>query len=188
DHTSWLGPDRASIAREKAGIFRLRRPAVCGDPDPPETLLEAAQRLGAQLYRYGHEFEARPVEGGWSFHWQGKVRTGLPFPLLRGDYQLRNAACAAAALTLLEARFPLTSAQWRDGLLSAFAPGRFQVLPGAPTVVLDVAHNVQAAEALARNLERQPIAGRTHAVFGMLVDQPIEEVARVVAKHDHCCY
>ncbi len=183
DHTTWLGPDRESIGREKAGIFRSGRPAICGDPDPPANLIEAAQRIGAVLYRYGREFEARATESGWSFHCGERVAAGLPFPLLRGEYQLRNAACALTALTALAKRFPVTHAQLREGLLSAFVPGRFQVLPGLPTVVLDVAHNVQAAEALAGNLRRQPAAGRTRAVFGMLIDKPIAEVARAVAAH-----
>ena len=182
DHTAWLGSDRESIGREKAGIFRAGRPAICGDPNPPQSLLAAAQQLGARLYRYGHEFEARPAEGGWSFHLQGRARSGLPYPRLRGDYQLRNAACALTALETLAERFPLTQHALREGLLSAFVPGRFQVLPGLPSVVLDVAHNVQAAEALAANLRQQRIPGtRTHAVFGMLIDKPIADVARAVA-------
>lgn len=182
DHTNWLGPDRASIAREKAGIFRAQRPAVCGELDPPASLIETAQRIGARLYRYGQEFHARPAAGGWSFHFGDQVRTGLPFPLLRGEHQLRNAACALTALAVLAERVPLTQAPLRQGLLTAFVPGRFQVLPGLPSVVLDVAHNVQAAEALAANMRRQHIAGRTHAVFGMLIDKPIAEVARAVVE------
>ncbi|HEX7044640.1 MAG TPA: bifunctional tetrahydrofolate synthase/dihydrofolate synthase [Burkholderiales bacterium] len=182
DHTAWLGSDRESIGREKAGIFRAGRPAICGDPNPPQSLVAAAQRLGARLYRYGHEFEVRPAEGGWSFHLQGRTRGGLPYPRLRGDYQLRNAACALMALETLAEHFPLTQNALREGLLSAFVPGRFQVLPGLPSVVLDVAHNVQAAEALAANLRQQRIPGaRTHAVFGMLIDKPIADVARAVA-------
>ena len=181
DHTAWLGPDRESIGREKAGIFRTGRPAVCGDPNPPASVLQTAAEVGARLACYDRDFRAEPVEGGWSFHFRDHVRAGLPFPLLRGDYQLRNAACAAAALTLLEERFPITQSQLRDGLLAAFVPGRFQVIPGAPPVVLDVAHNVQAAEALAENLRRHRLPGKTHAVFGMLIDKPIADVARTVA-------
>lgn len=181
DHTNWLGPDRESIGREKAGIFRSGRPAICGDPDSPASLLATAADVGAMLACYGCDFRAEPAEGGWSFHFRDQVRAGLPFPLLRGEYQLRNAACAVAALTMLAERFPVTQSQLRQGLLSAFVPGRFQMIPGTPLVTLDVAHNVQAAEALAENLRRHRLAGRTHAVFGMLIDKPIADVARAIA-------
>lgn len=181
DHTRWLGPDRASIAREKAGIFRPGRPAVCGDPDPPATLLEAAARTGASLYLYGRDFRAEPAGDGWTLRFGRRVRPGLPLPVLRGDYQLSNAACAIVALELLAERFPVMQEHVRRGLLSAVAPGRFQLLPGTPLVILDVAHNVQAAEALARNLARHRVAGRTRAVFGMLIDKTIASVAAAVA-------
>ena len=181
DHVDWLGPDRESIGREKAGIFRAARPAVCGDLDPPASLIDSAERSGATLYRIGREFSAMPAPPGWSYQFGERLRAGLPFPLLRGDYQLRNAACALTALELLADRHPTTQAQIRQGLLTAFVPGRFQVLPGAVPTILDVAHNEQAAQALADNLAQHRVLGRTHAVFGMLVDKSIADVARAVA-------
>ncbi len=188
DHTNWLGPDRESIAREKAGIFRAGRPAICGDADPPASLLEAAERVGASLQLYGRDFRAIPAEGGWSFQFDGQTRSGLPFPALRGAYQLRNAACALTALATLADRFPLTQAHIREGLLAAIVPGRFQVIAGTPSIILDVAHNVQAAEALALNLKQHRVPGRTHAVFGMLTDKAIADVARAVADQVDCWY
>jgi len=180
DHTAWLGPDRESIGREKAGIFRENVPAVCGDADPPRSLLDAAREVGARLYLLGRDFEAEPATNGWNFRFGARVRTGLPYPRLRGAHQLRNAAAALAALETLTDRFPVTQAHIREGLVTAFVPGRFQVLPGAPTVVLDVAHNVEAARALAETLRQHRVAGRTLAVFGMLIDKPIAEVAAVM--------
>ncbi|MFL6712193.1 MAG: bifunctional tetrahydrofolate synthase/dihydrofolate synthase, partial [Sulfurifustis sp.] len=181
DHTNWLGPDRESIGREKAGIFRAARPAICGDLDPPQSLLETASRVDASLYLYGRDFSATPTEGGWTYECRGRRRSGLPFPALRGDYQLRNAACALTALDTVADRFPLTQAQVRDGLLAAFVPGRFQVLPGLPSTILDVAHNADAARVFAANLRRHRVAGRTYAVFGMLADKDIAAVAQTVA-------
>lgn len=180
DHTAWLGPDRESIGREKAGIFRSNVPAVCADPDPPASLLEVARQVGARFFRIGRDFEAEPEPSGWNFRFGARVRTGLPYPRLRGAYQLRNAAAALAALETLADRFPLTQAQIREGLAAAFVPGRFQVFPGAPTVVLDVAHNVEAARALAETLRQHRVAGRTLAVFGMLMDKPVAEVVTVM--------
>lgn len=181
DHTNWLGPDRESIGREKAGIFRAGRPAICGDAQPPVTVIETAGQVGASLYLYGRDFQARAGEGGWSFQCHDRTRSGLPFPALRGDCQLHNAACALTALEMLADRFPLTQAHIREGLLAAFVPGRFQVLPGVPPTILDVAHNPQAAEALAANLKQHRALGRTYAVFGMLIDKAIADVARALA-------
>lgn len=181
DHTNWLGPDRESIGREKAGIFRRGRPAICGDTAPPASLIQVADSVGASLYLYGRDFEAIPGDAGWTFRMSERRRAGLPFPALRGEYQLRNAACAITALELLSDRFPVTQAHVREGLLDAVIPGRFQVLPGTPPTILDVAHNVQAAEVFAVNLRQHRVPGRTHAVFGMLADKPIGDVARVVS-------
>lgn len=180
DHTAWLGPDRESIGREKAGIFRANVPAVCADPDPPASLLEVARQVGARLYRVGRDFEAEREASGWNFRFGARVRTGLPYPRMRGACQLGNAAGALAVLETLADRFPLTQTQIREGLMAASVPGRFQVFPGAPTVVLDVAHNVEAALALAETLRQHRVAGRTLAVFGMLMDKPIAEVAAVM--------
>ena len=188
DHTSWLGPDRESIGREKAGIFRGARPAICGDPEPPASLVDSAARVGATLYLCGRDFQATASGVGWSYRFDGRTRSGLPHPALRGDYQLRNAACALTALETLREQFPVTQAHIREGLLTALPPGRFQLVPGTPPTILDVAHNVQAAEALAANLKQHRVPGRTHAVFGMLLDKPIAEVAAAVAEQVDCWY
>lgn len=188
DHTNWLGVDRESIGREKAGIFRAARPAICGEAEPPATLTQYAASIGAKLYCYGRDFTISPTAGGWSLQFGSRTRSGLPYPALRGQYQLRNAACALAAIELLAERFPVAQSQIREGLISAFVAGRFQVMPGTPPTILDVAHNAQAAEALAANLRAHRIAGRTHAVFGMLIDKAIADVARALKDQVDCWY
>jgi dihydrofolate synthase/folylpolyglutamate synthase len=181
DHREWLGPDRESIGREKAGIYRAGRCAICGDPDPPRSLIEAAAARGARLLRIHQDFDYERDAGGWTWRSPTRLHSGLPYPAMRGVYQLHNAACVLMALDCLSARFPVTAADIRAGLLSAVLPGRFQTLPGRPLRVLDVAHNAQAAEALAATLRAQPIAGRTFAVCAMLRDKPMAEVARILA-------
>ncbi len=173
DHAVWLGNDREAIGREKAGIFRAQRPAVCSDPNPPASLLQHARELGTDLYLLGKEFRYAASDASWN--WQGPTVSydGLPMPVLRGCFQLQNAAGVVMALTLLEDRLPVSPAQLRQGLHRVSLPGRFQVLPGAVTTILDVAHNPQSAEALAANLEAQPVAGRTHAVVGVLADKDL---------------
>lgn len=176
DHTSWLGHTREAIGREKAGIFRHGRPAICGDPNPPAVIAAEAARLCANLLQIGRDFQIMRSATDWTWRLGERLRSGLPHPSLRGDYQLYNAACALTALEMLAPRFPVTQADVREGLLTGVIPGRFQVLPGRPVRVLDVAHNAQAARSLAATLKQQMIPGRTLAVIGMLIDKDIASV------------
>jgi len=180
DHMDYLGPTREDIGREKAGIFRPGRPAVCADPDPPAALLHHAALLGAPLHRIGRDYGFRPQGTQWQYHGPGGARFGLPIPALRGEYQLANAATALAVLGLLHARLPVTGGALREGLLTVDLPGRFQVLPGRPTIVLDVAHNPHAARALADTLGTMGYHPQTLAVFGMLADKDIRGVIAAV--------
>ncbi|HEY0635152.1 MAG TPA: bifunctional tetrahydrofolate synthase/dihydrofolate synthase [Gammaproteobacteria bacterium] len=178
DHTEWLGPDRETIAREKAGIFRANRPAVCSDPNPPASLLDEATRIGAQLHRLGHEYDYRRHDQQWEW-WSGQQRrTALPLPALRGASQLENAAGVLMALSLISERLPVNQQQVRQGLLDVMLPGRFQVIPGTVTEIWDVAHNPESARELAQTLRQLPCQGRTRAVVGMLADKDIEAVLR----------
>jgi dihydrofolate synthase/folylpolyglutamate synthase len=181
DHTDWLGPDRESIGREKAGIFRNGRPAVCSDPSPPATIEQVAAETGARLYRTGRDFGFETNDSSWTWRCGAQVRSALPHPAMRGPWQLNNAAGVLMALELLAARFPVSQAQVRSGLLGAVLPGRFQTLPGRPLRIFDVAHNVEAVESLAANLRSQPVAGRTIAVCGMLRDKPVAGALQVMA-------
>ena len=181
DHTEWLGPDRESIGREKAGIYRAQRCAICGDPDPPQSLIQVAEQVGARLLCVHRDFDFERLPDGWTWRALDNIHAGLPYPAMRGDYQLYNAASAIMALSCLAARFPVKMADIRAGLLNAVLPGRFQTLPGRPVRVLDVAHNAQAARALARTLLVQAVPGKTIAVCGMLHDKPIVDVLRILA-------
>ena len=180
DHMEYLGDTREKIGFEKAGIFRTDKPAICGDADPPQTLLEHAAALGAPLMRIGVEFDAKPAGIQWSYRGPRGMFHGLPWPALRGVFQLNNAAACIAALGTLRDRCPVTVNDIRDGLLTAENPGRFQVLPGQPMVILDVAHNPHAAQALATNLKSLPRGGKTLAVFAMLADKDIAGVAKAL--------
>jgi dihydrofolate synthase/folylpolyglutamate synthase len=182
DHQEWLGPDRDSIGREKAGIFRSGRAAVFGGDDPPAGLVKHADRLGARLLLAGRDFRARVREDGWDWEGLGRQRPGLPLPALRGSFQVRNAAAAIAALEAVSDRLPLSTVALREGLLDVRLPGRFDVFPGPITLIFDVAHNPEAARALAENLARHAAdGGRTFAVFSMLRDKDIAGVARILA-------
>jgi dihydrofolate synthase/folylpolyglutamate synthase len=181
DHMEYLGDSREAIGREKAGIFRQGRPALVADPDPPASVLDAAERAGAPLLLLGRDFGYRAHAGQWDFWGPAARRPALAYPALRGQRQLRNAAAALAALDALRERLPVSMQDVRRGLAEVVLPGRFQVLPGRPQVILDVAHNVEAAQALAENLGAAGYAAETIAVFGMLRDKDIAGVARRLA-------
>ena len=180
DHMEYLGDTREKIGFEKAGIYRANKPALCADADPPDTLLQHAARIGTPLLRINHEFKATREPASWTYSGPGGVRSALPYPMMRGTHQLANAAVAVAALDCLRERLPVAQAHIRTGLLSARLPGRFQVLQSKPLVILDVAHNPQAAQILAQNLREQYVSGKTFAVFGMLRDKDIAAVISAV--------
>lgn len=174
DHTDWLGNDREAIGREKAGIFRTGRPAICADPAPPQSLLAHAAAIGADLQLIGRDFGCFGDRTQWTFWGRDKLRRGgLANPGLRGAPQLGNASAALAAVEALRSRLPVDMAAVRRGLIEVELPGRFQLLPGQPAVVLDVAHNPQAVATLAANLGGMAFHEQTRAVVGMLADKDI---------------
>lgn len=173
DHKEWLGADREAIGREKAGIFRAGRPAVIGF-DVSESVPVCARQLGCQMKVAGQDFRYVARTDDWRYE-DKKGARDLPYPALRGQYQLGNAACALAALDALPAR-PVSAGAIRRGLRDVSLAARFQTLPGSgPCVILDVAHNAEAAQVLAATLMERSVAGRTFAVVGMLRDKPIAE-------------
>ena len=182
DHQDWLGPDRESIGWEKAGIFRSGRPGVCGDPQPPTSVVTHAAQLGVSLYQQGREFGWQPQgEEGWGW-WgpAGQRRHALPEPALRGTFQRNNASAVLMVVDQLKDCLPVTAAAVREGLVTASLPGRFQVLGGTIPTILDVAHNPQAAQALAATLRAMPRRGRISVVVGMLKDKDIEGTLRAL--------
>ena len=170
DHENWLGHDREHIGREKAGIFRPMRPAICADPTPPESIRTAVELVGARFFLAGRDFLVELGEGGWS--WRSGLRSYENLPLPGGKaYQVRNAAGVLMVLHALSERYPVETGTIFRCLRDFSLPGRFQVIDGEIPVILDVAHNRQAAVVLAENLRAMPCAGRTLAVTGMLADK-----------------
>jgi dihydrofolate synthase/folylpolyglutamate synthase len=181
DHVEYLGPDRESIGREKAGIMRPAKPVIVSDPVPPKSLAEAAARVGASLWQIGRDFHYAGDKQQWSWSGRQKRYNGLAYPALRGANQLLNASGALAAFEALRERLPITAQAVRQGLAQVELPGRFQIVPGQPTLVLDVAHNPHAVATLAQNLDQMGFFPRTLAVFGAMQDKDLGAILRRVA-------
>ena len=181
DHMDWLGDTREKIGWEKAHIFRPGRPAICADPRPPQSVRDYASKIGADLQLIEKDFGYQGDRQQWGYWGRGGKRAGLAYPALRGANQLLNASAVLSALDVLRERIPVGMHDVRKGLSLVELPGRFQVLPGKPVIVLDVAHNPHAGAVLAENLSNMGFAPNTIAVFGMLQDKDIAGVVRKVA-------
>ena len=180
DHVDYLGQTREDIGREKAGIFRAGHPAVCEDLDPPASLIAHARAIGAPLLRRGVDFDVRIEEAQWLFTSPSGAKHALPHPALRGRHQIANAASALAALERLRDQLPVAMGAVRDALVGIELPGRLQVLPGRPVIVLDVAHNPEAVGVLAENLSAMRFHPQTIAVFAIMADKDIDGVIAAV--------
>ena len=173
DHMEFLGNTRELIGFEKAGIMRPGKPAVISDPMPPRSVLDHAAAIGADLWRFGEDFNFSGDKQQWGWAGRGRRYAGLAYPALRGANQLVNASGVLAALTAVRDRLPVTAQAVRNGLSLVELPGRFQIIPGTPTLVLDVAHNPHSVAALTENLDAMGFYPCTHAVFGAMADKDL---------------
>lgn len=173
DHAEYLGPDRESIGREKAGIMRAGRPVVVCDPVPPQSVIDHAKEIGADLWLFGTDFNYSGDKLQWSWAGRGRRYAGMSYPALRGANQLFNASGALAALEAIREKLPISAQAVRAGLALVELPGRFEVVPGQPVVVLDVGHNPHAVAALAASMGTMGHFRLTHAVFGAMADKDI---------------
>jgi dihydrofolate synthase / folylpolyglutamate synthase len=187
DHTDWLGTDRETIGLEKAGILRAGCAAVCGDYDPPQSVISHAAKSSVELKLIGHDFRVEPRTETWALRANDNSLDELPLPALVGEFQLANAATAIMALESLHG-LPTGVDAIKQGLRDVRLPGRFQTIRQQPDVIVDVAHNLQAAESLVSQLKAHDCAGRTHAVVAMLADKPVADVIQAVSGEIDCWY
>lgn len=196
DHEAFLGDTVEKVAFEKAGIMRAGKPVICAQIPVPLSLSSHAAEVGADLLLLGRDFDCHKMEmQQWSYRFHPQksslykdehARHALPIPVLRGNFQLSNAACALTVLECLSERLPLDIGAIKRGLLRVRHPGRFQVLPGRPVTVLDVGHNPHAARALRRSLIALPYAEKRMAVFSMLADKDIDAVLEIIKDQFDC--
>jgi dihydrofolate synthase/folylpolyglutamate synthase len=188
DHSAWLGSDREAIGREKAGIFRPGRPAVCADPAPPACLEKAAAGLGASWFALGRHFSYDLSGSGWNWQGPDSSHRQMPLPALAGAQQFDNAAGVLMVLESLRERFPVSRESIDTGLRSVTLAGRFQILPGQVDMILDVAHNPASGRRLAQMLGDFPTSGNTWLVIGMLKDKDVAAFMKSLQHTvDHWC-
>jgi len=188
DHMELLGPDRESIGAEKAGIMRTEKPVVISDPSPPNSLLIKAVELQADVWQVMKDVQFSGDNQQWTWRGRGRTYSGLAYPALRGANQLLNAAGVIAVMEAMRSQLPVTAQAIRAGLSTVTWPGRFQLLPGQPAIVLDVAHNPHAAAALAHNLDAMGFFPRTHAVVGAMADKDLIGLLRRLMPLVECWY
>ncbi|MFM2343412.1 MAG: hypothetical protein RLZZ210_20 [Pseudomonadota bacterium] len=173
DHIEYLGNTREQIAQEKAGIMRENIPVICGDSNTPHTLIDYAQNINANLYLIGKDFSYTSEESQWNFYSELKNIPSISHPTLKGMNQLQNASCAIMALNLIKHILPVSNQDIRRGLIEIELDGRFTILAGQPTIVMDVAHNAHASLVLADNLDRMGFYPKNIAIFGAMQDKDI---------------
>lgn len=185
DHLDWLGPDRESIAFEKAQVFRRDRLAVCAEPDPPAAIAGQAAALGARLWQWGREFGVYDEGAAWTWYGPSQRYEGLPRPALPGPAYLRNAGGVIAALQGLRPRIEVPQAALEAALREWSVPGRFQV---RGRTVFDVAHNAEAAAVLADLLARRCGDAPVVLVLGMMADKPVDAFCRALSGRAGAAY
>jgi len=181
DHSDWLGDTREAIAREKAGIMRAAKPVICGDSQPPDSLLQQAREVGAELQLIDRDYRVDQTQDQWRLQTPAGDINDLPRPALRGDFQFDNAATAIMALQALSSQLNVDRSAISQGLTNVKLAGRYEALGSQPEVIVDVAHNLQAVESLVKQLSANPKTGKTHIVIAMLADKPVAQIIRALA-------
>ena len=180
DHVEWLGGTRDAIGREKAGIFRALTPAIIGDPNPPESLLQCAIEQQALLHCIGKDFDYKKQTTGWNWFSTNRQMVQLPEPGLKGEHQYRNASAVLSVVNQLDNILPVSEASIKQGLSNVHLAGRFQLIEGEIPVLLDVGHNPEAVKTLADYLITAFPDTRIHAVFSMMKDKDIAGVLDIM--------
>jgi len=198
DHIDWLGDNREAIGFEKAGVFRNEKPVVCGEANPPQSVITEAEKKHCDFLLAGRDYNVvqnDDISENWTLRSRQGDMLNLPPPKLIGDFQKFNAATAIVALQMLQAENRL-DAQLDLARAAAAALtqinllGRFQQINTQPSVFVDVAHNPQAASALSSQLKLTASnGGKTWAIVAMLVDKDITGVLEKLSTDvDHWCF
>ena len=182
DHCHILGYSLDEIAIQKAGIFRANKWSFIGENNPPQSLLNYATTINTKLQIANLDFGFKLRDNCfdvWCDH-RGDQKNflSLPLPALRGTKQLNNATLAIAILNKLSNLFPISISAIKTGLIQTKIIGRFQLIPGLPQIILDVAHNSQAISHMLENMLKLPFAKNDYAIFGCRDDKDIVNIIK----------
>ncbi len=188
DHTDWLGDTREAIGIEKAGVLRANIPAIIGDIEPPQSLLDCVKQKNAQLLRLNHEFCYQKQTSHWQWQLGEKILNNLPLLNLKGEHQYRNASSVLTAVHCLQDKLAVSEQAIHYGLSHAELSGRFQLIQHAVPVLLDVSHNPQAAQSLVDYLSSDFNDRPIHALFTMMSDKDMQGVINIMQPIIHQWY
>ena len=188
DHRAWLGDDRESVGREKAGIMRTAVPCVIGERSPPASVLDRARAIGTPCRILGRDYGFRRESDHWTWWGNGRAVERLPPPGPPGPHQVDNAAACLAALNWLSPRVQLSDDAVRSGIANARIAGRLEWLDTPQRVLVDVAHNPLGAEALAAYLASFRPRPRRCAVCGVLGDKDAGAMLRALVSEIDAWY
>ncbi|MCX7086083.1 MAG: bifunctional tetrahydrofolate synthase/dihydrofolate synthase [Methylococcales bacterium] len=180
DHVDWLGATREAIGKEKSGIFRSHKPAIVGDINPPDTLLQIAKDKQAELYLIKQNFNYSKQKDVWTWSTETQSINDIPTPGLKGEHQYRNASSAILAVNLLAQKLPVDNESIRSGIKNVHLLGRFQLINDKIPVLLDVGHNPEAVRTLVDYLTESFPDKKIHAVFSMMRDKDIAHVLELM--------
>lgn len=189
DHTDWLGDTLDSIAYEKAGIARHGKPLIFAQASSSPSILDIFEQTGACVIFSGRDYNYRKVDSkAWDWVSGKNAMEGLPLPALQGDFQIDNCAGALAAIDSLSGRLAVSLESVKNGLAALFLAGRYEVVGQSPQLILDVAHNEAAAQALAKTLSGLKIYGGSCAVFAMQKNREIEPFVKMMISEVNTWY
>lgn len=184
DHQEWLGATREAIGYEKAGIMRVGAPAVCGDAQPPLSLIHHAESLAVNLDCSGQQFgyklvsdnQGKPITWHWWGHRNMKSLELLDLPI--PEIPIENASTAIQ--TIMRLGLPIEDSHIRDALQNTSLAGRYQRVDKPVPIILDVAHNPQATAYLAKRLDLEPVTGQVYALVGILADKDYQTMIQTM--------
>ena len=174
DHTDKLGSTREAIGFEKAGILRKNLPFVCGEIDPPKSIIQCAKQQHCKSYYAGHDFLYEKTQKDWSWKTASIQYSHLTLPSL----PLQNASTALMTATVMQPLLPVSELSIFKGIAGATLQGRFQKIQKIALHIIDVAHNPESSALLAENIVSENPTGKVIAVFSILKDKDIGETLK----------
>ena len=177
DHTEFLGDTIDSIALEKAGVMRSFKKCIFAQENPPSVLYKYSKNRSVNLLTHNNDYTITRYSDSWSIVSKAMEIHDIPNLKMIGDYQYNYAAASVIALDDILPEALSNQELLRNALCDTTIPGRFQYLQHSPDIILDVAHNEDAAKSLATNIKRLDYK-TIHVVLGILADKDVYSIVK----------